>query len=202
MSSSHHLQAAAGFPWTPWHLELRAFCPKDTPASFKPRNEDLSKFRSLLPSSPKTKPSGPGPTWASFCSVSIVRPSIVWQIAVSSSSLILNTSFDGRSLWSGPTLLPQNARFAVGTKHKAFPTRHHPSSITQSPFTFQCIDKQTKHPSAESYVARPLGRGPNRCESPPAMGSSEVTLKASPTCASNHHVPCDLCGLKDCEVWS
>ena len=32
------------------------------------------------------------------------------------------------------------------------------------------------------------------------MGSSEVSLKASPTCASNHHVPCDLCGLKDCEV--
>ena len=29
--------------------------------------------------------------------------------------------------------------------YKAFPTRHHPSSIMQSPFTFQCIDKQTKH---------------------------------------------------------
>ena len=57
----------------------------------------------LLPSSPKTKPSGPGPTWASFCSVSIVRPSIVWQITVSSSLLILSTSFDGRSLWIGPT---------------------------------------------------------------------------------------------------
>ena len=103
VSSSHHLQAAAGFPRTPWHLDLRGFCTKESPAGFKPRNEDLSKFRSLLPSSPKTKPSGPGPTWAFSCSVSTVRPSIVWQIAFSSSSLILSTSFDGRSLWIGPT---------------------------------------------------------------------------------------------------